>query len=91
MPLPVESSDTQFTGINEAAREERVKLQVYTVGNRSRLSKNGKTLYKEASITVIKILASRLPSPSKGRDEARASGLSSTVKDECKEWAGKKV
>lgn len=40
---------------------------------------------------VIKILASRLPSPSKGRDEARASGLSSTVKDECKEWAGKRV
>jgi len=53
--------------------------------------KNGKTLYKEASIRVIKILASRLPSPYKGRDEARVSGLSSTVKDECKEWAGKKV
>ena len=53
--------------------------------------KNGKTLYKEASIRVIKILASRLPSPYKGRDEARASGLSSIVKDECKEWAGKKV
>ena len=28
MPLPVESSDTQFTCINEAAREERAKLQV---------------------------------------------------------------
>lgn len=38
MPLPVESSDTQLTCINEAAREERVKLQVYTVGDRSRLS-----------------------------------------------------
>ena len=37
MPLPVESSDTQFTGINAAAREERVKLQVYTVEDRSRL------------------------------------------------------
>ena len=38
MPLPVESSDTQLTCINETAREERVKLQVYTLGDRSRLS-----------------------------------------------------
>ena len=38
MPLPVESSDTQFTCIHEATREERAKLQVYTVGDRSRLS-----------------------------------------------------
>ena len=39
---------------------------------------------------LIEILASRLPSPYKGRDEAGASGLSSAVKDEGKGWAGRR-
>ena len=60
--------------------EERVKLQLYTVGDGSRLREGWEDPLLKSKYHGNQDVGSRLPSPYK----ARASGLSNTIKDESK-------
>lgn len=64
--------------------EERVKLQLYTVGDGIRLREGWEDPLLKSKYHGNQDFGSRLPSPYKGRDEARASGHSNTIKDESK-------